>query len=635
MNINRILLTMPALFVFFFLKNAWADESAKQEAKSIITKQIIPQDISSSLKNYNLTNAETLPVSTELLNKTLTTTAPQENKQKIGGYILNKQLVNQIARPFPDFGVVIGQGWNSFLNRQSANTCIEGATETLLGTQLNSSVTSVQDQASYYEAISANVGASYGPFSGSGGYSKEKNFSYYDANVVMNVVVDTGGVFIKPSTDKGIQLSSYALSLLNSKDGADGVSRFLHACGDSFVTTIRSGGRMTAFLNISNISNRQKEEIKSQASGGIGALSANANFRKQIEAATSGNKLTVSFEQVGGAFNGSPVSLQDFLDKFSQYNVGQTYNPRPYVFYTMNYRTLPNWPIGKDNLVSPVDQDYYVLSYYNFMQLVSDYDRYLLKTESYKNFLLDGDSELNLLRDLALTYARVLDLTIWECVSNFNCSTTAINEIDGIIKQESDAIKQEKLGGASTAQGSAILNDATITTYVTIGNDNNSIIDSSKKNSDPKDDARDNNTINFERNTYISKMTLDYYRLLASLPLIKINEGIEFQPPLKSPGGIDNDIVVFKAFRDWLISARIRPTSNRYCQIAASHPLCLSSKKMNDIASLINVRLDAIRTVDKSNPPVVVPPPPTVKSAGPRRSNDPCERSPRLCHLMQ
>lgn len=481
MNINRILLTMPALFVFFFLKNAWADESAKQEAKSIITKQIIPQDISSSLKNYNLTNAETLPVSTELLNKTLTTTAPQENKQKIGGYILNKQLVNQIARPFPDFGVVIGQGWNSFLNRQSANTCIEGATETLLGTQLNSSVTSVQDQASYYEAISANVGASYGPFSGSGGYSKEKNFSYYDANVVMNVVVDTGGVFIKPSTDKGIQLSSYALSLLNSKDGADGVSRFLHACGDSFVTTIRSGGRMTAFLNISNISNRQKEEIKSQASGGIGALSANANFRKQIEAATSGNKLTVSFEQVGGAFNGSPVSLQDFLDKFSQYNVGQTYNPRPYVFYTMNYRTLPNWPIGKDNLVSPVDQDYYVLSYYNFMQLVSDYDRYLLKTESYKNFLLDGDSELNLLRDLALTYARVLDLTIWECVSNFNCSTTAINEIDGIIKQESDAIKQEKLGGASTAQGSAILNDATITTYVTIGNDNNSIIDSSKK----------------------------------------------------------------------------------------------------------------------------------------------------------
>lgn len=130
-------------------------------------------------------------------------------------------------------------------------------------------------------------------------------------------------------------------------------------------------------------------------------------------------------------------------------------------------------------------------------------------------------------------------------------------------------------------------------------------------------------------------MTLDYYRLLASLPLIKINEGIEFQPPLKSPGGIDNDIVVFKAFRDWLISARIRPTSNRYCQIAASHPLCLSSKKMNDIASLINVRLDAIRTVDKSNPPVVVPPPPTVKSAGPRRSNDPCERSPRLCHLMQ
>lgn len=627
MNINyKSQLVLTAMLIFNLSTLAFAVDSNRPTANSLTSNQ----PVTPTLKNYNLTTAEPLPISTEFSTKlSITTATPSEppsaqsSSSEVGGYILNQQLVNQIARPFPDFGVVIGQGWNSFLNRQSANICIEGATETLLGTQLNSSVSSVEDRASYYEAISASAGASYGPFSGSGGYSKENNFSSYDANVVMNVVVDTGGVFIKPATDKGIQLSSYALSLLNAKDSADGVSRFLQACGDSFVTTIRSGGRMTAVLNISNVSNSQKEEIKAQAAGGLGILSANANFRKSIEAATSGNKLRVSFEQVGGAFNGSPVSVQDFLDKFAQYKVDQTYNPRPYVFYTINYRTLPNWPSGKDNRVSPVDQNYYVLSYYNFMQLTSDYDRYLHNEQLYTNFLSGGDSELNQLRDLSLTYSRNLDYTIWECVTNFNCSTTVLNKID-------DALKGEDQLGESDTSETSILNNAAVTEYVTIGSDNDA--GNVKTKSDTNKNDKDIKATNLNHNSILPKTTLNYYRLVGSLPLLKINNAIEFTAPVKkSTGLIENDDVVLKAFRDWLVSYRIRPISNSYCQNAASHPLCLSSKEMYDIASLINVNLDTIRTVNPVNPPVTIPPPPPVKAVTHERmySDDPCYRKPR------
>lgn len=620
MKINHKLhIVLAIIFIINSSTTALGDDSIRPKAISPTTNQLITP----TLQNYNLTTAEPLPISTEFSAKlSIPATNPSEppssqvSKSEVGGYILNQQLVNQIARPFPDFGVVIGQGWNSFLNRQSANICIEGATETLLGTQLNSSVSSVEDRASYYEAISASAGASYGPFSGSGGYSKENNFSSYDANIVMNVVVDTGGVFIKPATDKGIQLSSYALALLNAKDSADGVGRFLQACGDSFVTTIRSGGRMTAVLNISNVSNSQKEEIKAQAAGGIGILSANANFRKSIDTATSGNKLRVSFEQVGGAFNGSPVSVQDFLDKFAQYKVDQTYNPRPYVFYTINYRTLPNWPSGKDNRVSPVDQDYYVLSYYNFMQLTSDYDRYLQNEKQYKNFLSGGESELNQLRDLSLTYARNLDYTIWECVTNFNCSTNVINKID-------DSLKAGNPPGEETESETSTLNNATVTEYVAIGSEINPDSTKSKSGAEIKDDGK---TADLQHNTILPKITLNYYRLLASLPLLKVNDTIEFQSPLKKPGLIENDDVVLKSFRDWLVSYRIRPVSNSYCQNAASHPLCLTSKEMNDIASLINVNLDAIRTVNPVNPPVAISPPPPVIAVPKERfhSDDPC-----------
>ena len=622
MNIKfRLPSTLAAILTFNPATIALADNSSKPQPNLIITTN----QISSTLKNYNIATAEPLPVRKDFSYtpqvKTNNPTKPpsvQQSKSEVGGYILNQQLVNQIARPFPDFGVVIGQGWNSFLNRQSANICIEGATETLLGTQLNSSVSSVEDRASYFEAISASAGASYGPFSGSGSYSKENNFSSYDANVVMNVVVDTGGVFIKPSTDKGIQLSNYALSLLNAKDSADGVSRFLQACGDSFVTTIRSGGRMTAVLNISNVSNSQKEDIKAQAAGGIGVLSANANFRKSIDAATSGNKLRVSFEQVGGAFNGSPVSVQDFLEKFSQYKVDQAYNPRPYVFYTVNYRTLPNWPSGKDNRVSPVDQNYYVLSYYNFMQLTSDYDRYLQNENLYKNFLTGGDVELNQLRDLALTYARNLDFTIWECVNNFNCSTKVINKIDDSLNKDDDSAE-------NATSASSVLNVATVTDFVMIGSNDVPV---------PTPEVNDKNiegkSKELEHNTIIPKITLNYYRLLASLPLLKINDVIEFKAPLTSEGTskgiIENDIVVAKAFRDWLVAYRVRPVSNKYCQSAASHPLCLSSQEMNEIVSLVDVNLDAIRTVNPVNPPVSLPPAPSVSKADPGRTKsfDPC-----------
>ncbi|WP_193138654.1 hypothetical protein [Klebsiella aerogenes] len=630
MNINhKPSLCLLASFVINPFTMVLADDSGKYSTKSFI----INQPITSTLKNYNLATAEPLPVNADSSYKIPVTTDTssahppvQDSKSEVGGYILNQQLVNQIARPFPDFGVVIGQGWNSFLNRQSANICIEGATESLLGTQLNSSVSSVEDRASYYEALSASAGASYGPFSGSGGYSKENNFSTYDANVVINVVVDTGGFFIKPATDKGIQLSSYALSLLNTKDSVDGVSRFLQACGDSFVTTIRNGGRMTAVLNISNVSNSQKEEIKAQASAGIGILSANANFRKSIETATSDNKLRVSFEQVGGTFNGSPISVQDFLDKFAQYKVDQTYNPRPYVFYTINYRTLPNWPSGKDNRVSPVDQNYYVLSYYNFMQLTSDYDRYLQKPSLYNNFLSGGDGELNQLRDLALTYARNLDFTIWECANIFDCSTTVINKID-------DSLKVTEHSTENLASLKLILNDAALTEYVTIGQDRTTVSDNSKLDTDLKTETKDITATGTQQNTIIPKITLNYYRLLASLPLLKVNDVIEFKTPLKSTGLIENDDVVLKAFRGWLIANRIRPVSNNYCQNAASHPLCLSSKEMNEIASLINVNLNAIRTANPANPSVAIPSPPPVKTVPPERhrSDDPCDRRPGRC----
>lgn len=157
----------------------------KNVANNIIPTLLFDQTNSDDIKIG--INHPTLPAS----NFTWDAKSTGKSSTTVSGYILNRQLVEQIARPFPQFGVLLGQGWNSFLNRQSANICIEGDIEELPGTELNSSFSGVEDRASYLNAISGSAGGSYGPFSGSGSYSKERKFSSYDANVVLNVVVDS------------------------------------------------------------------------------------------------------------------------------------------------------------------------------------------------------------------------------------------------------------------------------------------------------------------------------------------------------------------------------------------------------------------------------------------------------------
>ncbi len=96
----------------------------------------------------------------------------------------------------------------------------------------------------------------------------------------MSTVVDTGGEFIGPGAQKSVRLSDDALKLLT---GPEGPSRFVQACGDSFVTSYRRGGRMNALLTISNLATSDKERIEAEAKGGFGGFSANASFRKSVE----------------------------------------------------------------------------------------------------------------------------------------------------------------------------------------------------------------------------------------------------------------------------------------------------------------------------------------------------------------
>ncbi|MGO8049827.1 hypothetical protein [Rhizobium leguminosarum] len=604
---------------------------APQAAAAPVGTAIIP---TLSLNATNLTDDNLdgqypmLPQTLAAKNATDKGAATEEPSSRVSGYILNRQLVEQTARAYPPSGVELGQGWNSFLNRPSANICIEGTVEKLPGTNLSASLSTVEDRSSYFDSISASVGGSYGPFSGSGSYLKERQFSNYDANVVMNAVVDTGGRFIKPSKDSGIRLTEDALRLLKMKDGVD---RFLQACGDSLVTAIREGGRMSAILSISKVNQAGKEDIQAQAAGGFGGFGANASFRKTVQSASEANNLKLSFEQVGSVFSGVPVTLDELVAKFTQYKVDEQFGPRPYVFFTQNYRSLPNWPDGLENRVSPVDQEFFVLSYYNFTDLGSDYEKAIKNPSSFRNFLKGGPPEISANRDIALTHARNLDLAIWQCVNSFDCSIQKLEKLDRDFQAARKPENQPPSASVGSREAEIEYAQGAFSGFVAVARE--AVADPAVPVPVPPVSAGAETS---EDMVVLPRMTVSYYRLLAALPLYSIGKDTGFSVPLRD-GAPPPDEEILRNFRSWLIAARLRPVAEGYCRRSASHPLCLSGKELRYIVDLLDIAAEPLRPEPA---PVVVPPPPPAKppevKPAPKPPREPigrgpCSRNPSIC----
>ncbi|SEO30882.1 hypothetical protein SAMN04489859_106512 [Paracoccus alcaliphilus] len=449
----------------------------------------------------------------------------------------------------------------------------------------------------------------------------------------MSTVVDTGGEFIGPGAQKSVRLSDDALKLLT---GPEGPSRFVQACGDSFVTSYRRGGRMNALLTISNLAKSDKERIEAEAKGGFGGFSANASFRKSVETASASNNLEISFEQVGGAFTSIPATLDEFTTKFTTYTVDENFNPRPYVFHTQNYRSLANWPASLENRVSPVDQEYLVLSYYNFSDMAADYDRVIREPRRYAIFLAGGESRVKEHRDIALRTARNIDKLLWDCVENFDCSLTALDAAEA----EYINMALKDLAGVTFSNGAPDnTEDAAIATaslafpaglvggYLEIAEETVSppaaegetpTSPSETQVSPDIPPAEQAAPVSSEVPAVIDKepvilptLAVSYHRLLAGLPILKNGDATGFT----ATAGRDDEAIVVE-FKEWLIANRLRPISQPHCRRSANHPLCLTDREMGYILSLVEISADPLKPTPgpakepKVTPPTPKPPPP-------------------------
>ncbi|MER8599352.1 hypothetical protein NKH09_15890 [Mesorhizobium sp. M1339] len=264
-----------------------------------------------------------------------------------------KQELNlgSVVYPYPQSGVQIGQGWDSFNEMGTPAGCVNVEIAPLEVNSYSSAVEQMQSSYQYIKKVMASVSAAYngGSFGGSGGasYSKQLRIDSDDQNFLFTFESSAGGTFAVPrgslahpstlsEVDKAlitsihspageekllnrlgasrlqvegtsIAFSPMALTIINDfkkatiqVDRDELRERFKRLCGDGYVTAIHRGARAHLVLTQKVRLREEKESLAvSISASGYGA-SGSGSYSSTTQRTLNTNNLSYRLDQDGG-----------------------------------------------------------------------------------------------------------------------------------------------------------------------------------------------------------------------------------------------------------------------------------------------------------------------------------------------
>lgn len=268
---------------------------------------------------------------------------------------------------YPEEGILLGQGWDSFANKPANSVCIEFAPTLESGHDITVNVNEVHTRFQLDQMLKVSLSASYksawGSAGGSAKFSKSLKLDNKHSNILARIEVEKGSEFVSPVkllNDKSVQyrpirLTDSALRILSKRN--TGLSEFRDVCGDSFVRIIKKGASLDVMIKFKRESKETTERISASLSAqGYGA-SAHTNVENSITQITDDENTQFFLHQTGGPIKPPKWRVEEFSNTVSQFlDVGPA-NLYPVnsisIGYT-NYDSLVNWPksIASDNLSS-------------------------------------------------------------------------------------------------------------------------------------------------------------------------------------------------------------------------------------------------------------------------------------------
>lgn len=256
----------------------------------------------------------------------------------------------------PDTGINLGWGWDRHRSEPVRSVCVEFEEASEPAQTRYMTMKEVSDSYELMKSMGmsaqASVKTAVWSASGKAAFAKDTNITGYSSNFVMNASVENGVRYAAPADGGMLVLTSAARQL-----AATNPAEFEHQCGDSFVSAVYAGAKLTAVITIETKSQQEKEDMSATLSGSGWGAEFEASVSQSSGSKTEGRNMSVSVFQTGGRGDGIPKDKDDLLAKLDVLPAIAYDAPKDFHMAVTPYESLANWPPQTlDNSESEFDQ---------------------------------------------------------------------------------------------------------------------------------------------------------------------------------------------------------------------------------------------------------------------------------------
>ncbi|MDJ0759626.1 MAG: hypothetical protein QNJ19_09505 [Woeseiaceae bacterium] len=258
----------------------------------------------------------------------------------------------------PLTGVSLGWGFSKSNNEPIPTICVEFVEGREPAQTKYMTMSEVSDSYELMQSLGMSAEASVKTMGykakGKAAYAKSVNITGFSSNFVLNAVVENGVVFAAPKPARSavesgasgprggmsgqIRLTPEAARLANTP------ARFVERCGDSFVSAIYGGAKITAVLSIQQSSHSEQEKLSASMSGSGWGARFEGKVNAQSTSDSASNRMDLSMFQTGGSGDSIPVSKEQLLAKMDVLATEAMVAPKDFHIALTPYEVLFNWP---------------------------------------------------------------------------------------------------------------------------------------------------------------------------------------------------------------------------------------------------------------------------------------------------
>ena len=243
----------------------------------------------------------------------------------------------------PVTGINLGWGWDRSDAEPIRNVCVEFKEAAEPAQTRYMTMSEVSDSYELMRSMDMSAEASVKTVayevSGKASFAKQTNISGYSSNFVMNATVENGVRYATPAENGELRLTDEAARL-----AARNADQFEHRCGDSFVSAVYSGAKLTAVITIETQSQSEKEKLSAELSGSGWGAEFKGAMEQESGSETEDKDMSVSIFQTGGRGDAIPKDKDDLIAKLEILPAIAFDAPKDFNIAITPYETLSNWP---------------------------------------------------------------------------------------------------------------------------------------------------------------------------------------------------------------------------------------------------------------------------------------------------